>query len=108
MIFALQRVSAMVMAPLVVVHLFVILHAVRGGLTAGEILFRIQANAIWPFFYGLFVIAIAVHAPIGVRTILREWTPLPPRLIDFGMIGFSIVLLLLGARAVIAVTGAAP
>lgn len=106
MIFALQRLSAMVLAPLVIVHLIVILYAIRGGLTAGEILSRIQGNGAWMLFYGLFVIAVAVHAPIGLRTILREWTPLPGRIIDPMMVLFAGLLLALGARAVYAVTGA--
>ena len=106
MIFALQRLSALVLAPFVIVHLVVILYAIRGGLTAGEILSRIQSNSAWVLFYGLFVVAVAVHAPIGLRTILREWTPLPGRIIDPAMVLFAGLLLVLGARAVYAVTGA--
>ncbi len=105
MLFALQRLSALVMIPLVIVHVIVILYAVRGGLTAGEILSRTQGSVVWALFYGTFVLAAAVHAPIGVRTIMREWTPLPGRLIDGLMIGFGILLVALGLRAVIAVTG---
>ena len=33
-----QRLSAMVLAPIVLVHLLTILYAIRGGLTAAEIL----------------------------------------------------------------------
>lgn len=106
MIFALQRLSAMILAPLVIVHLIVILYAIRGGLTAGEILSRIQSNGAWVLFYGLFVLAVAVHAPIGLRTILREWTSIPGRIIDPMMGVFAGLLLILGARAVYAVTGA--
>lgn len=105
MLFALQRLSALVMIPLVIVHVVVILYAVRGGLTAGEILARTQGSVVWALFYGTFVLAAAVHAPIGVRTIMREWTPMPRRLIDGLMIGFAILLVGLGLRAVIAVTG---
>jgi len=106
MIFALQRLSAMILAPLVIVHLIVILYAIRGGLTAAEILSRVQSNGAWMLFYGLFVIAVAVHAPIGLRTILREWTSIPGRIIDPLMLLFAGLLLILGARAVYAVTGA--
>jgi len=106
MIFALQRLSAMILAPLVIVHLIVILYAIRGGLTAAEILSRIQSNGAWMLFYGLFVIAVAVHAPIGLRTILREWTSIPGRIIDPLMVLFACLLLILGARAVYALTGA--
>ncbi|MBB3011359.1 MULTISPECIES: hypothetical protein [Cupriavidus] len=60
-LFALQRLSAMVMAPFVLVHLGVILYAVRGGLTAAEILSRTQGSLLWIPFYSLFVISVAVH-----------------------------------------------
>jgi len=105
MLFALQRLSALILAPLVVGHLVVILYAVRGGLTAGEILARTQGSPLWGGFYGLFAVAVAVHAPIGLRTVLREWTPLPDRLIDPVLLVFAALLLGLGLRAVYAVTG---
>lgn len=102
-LFALQRLTAMVLGPLVIVHLGLILYAVRGGLTAGEILGRTQGSLAWASFYGLFVLAAAVHAPIGVRNVLREWTPLSRRAADLAAIGFAGLLLALGARAVWAV-----
>ncbi len=104
-LYALQRVSAMIMAPLIVVHLGIILYAMRGGLTAAEIMSRTEGSVAWALFYGLFVVCAAVHAPIGVRSVLREWTPLAPRLIDAAMLVFGAALLVLGVRAVYAVTG---
>lgn len=104
-LFALQRITAMILGPLVVVHLAVILYAVRGGLTAQEILARTSANAAWPLFYLVFVVSVAIHAPIGLRNILREWTALPTRAIDASMAVFALLLGLLGARAVYAVAG---
>lgn len=106
MLFALQRLSALVMAPFVLIHLGLILYAIRGGLTADEILTRVQGSSFWPLFYGLFVVSVAVHAPIGLRTILREWTRFPGKIIDPLMVLFAGLLLVLGARAVLAVTGA--
>lgn len=101
--YLLQRGTAMIMAPLVIVHLAVIVIAVQGGLSGEEILARTRGNAMWGAFYGLFVIAAAIHAGIGFQTIMREWTPL-------GRFGSTIaghtlivVLLGLGARAVYAV-----
>ena len=44
MLFTLQRLSALAMAPFVLVHLGVILVAVRGGLTTAEILSRTQGS----------------------------------------------------------------
>jgi len=100
-----QRLSAMLLAPLVLVHLLLIVYAVRQGLTADAILGRTQGSIGWAVFYGAFVIAAAVHAPIGLRNVLTEWTPLSRKLVDWAMVLFGVVLLAMGARAVIAVIG---
>lgn len=68
-----QRASAAVLAVCVVVHLGTIIVAVRGGLTAAEILGRVRGSAAWEIFYWIFVLAVAIHAPLGLRAILREW-----------------------------------
>ncbi len=108
-LFALQRLTAMVMGPLVVVHLGVMVYAVQGGLSANEILARTGSSLLWPLFYLLFVVAAAIHAPIGLRNVLREWTRLPTRAVDWAMGLFAVLLLALGVRAVVAVSGwAAP
>lgn len=104
-LFALQRITAMLLGPMVLIHLAVILYAVRGGLTAQEILARTSASALWPLFYLVFVVGVAIHAPIGLRNVLREWTALPARAIDVSMIIFAGLLALLGLRAVYAVAG---
>ncbi len=44
-----------------------------------------------------------MHAPIGLRTVLAEWTPLGARARDLVAIAFGILLLALGLRAVAAV-----
>lgn len=67
-----QRISAMVLALCVLVHLITIIYAVRNGLSAAEILGRTRGSFLWGGFYALFVAAVAVHAPIGVRNILTE------------------------------------
>jgi fumarate reductase subunit C len=104
-LFILQRLSALLLGPLVIVHLLLILYAVRDGLTAAEILGRTQGSALWAAFYGTFVLAAAIHAPIGLRNILREWTGLPRRAVDWGMAAFALLLGVLGLRAVYAVVG---
>ncbi len=104
-LFALQRLTALVMAPLVLVHLVLIVYAVQGGLTAGEILERTRGSFFWGLFYGAFVLMAAIHAPIGLRNVLREWTGLGRRPIDWLMVAFGLLLLLLGWRAVVAVVG---
>ena len=102
-LFALQRVSAMVLGPLVTVHLGLILYAIGGGLTADEILARTQGNVGWAIFYGVFVLAVSVHAPIGVRNVLKEWTPWRSRSLDVAMLILAAALLAMGLRAVWAV-----
>jgi len=104
-LFVLQRLTAMVLAPLVLVHLGLVLVAIRGGLTAAEILARTQGSVGWALFYGLFVVAVAIHAPIGVRNVLREWTGLPRGAVDLLTLGFGGLLLAVGLRAVWAVVG---
>ena len=104
-LFALQRLSAKVLAPLVIVHLALILYAVHGGLSAAEILGRTQGSVAWGGFYALFVVAVAIHAPIGVRNVVREWTPWRGRSLDAASGLLAIALLALGLRAVAAVVG---
>jgi len=104
-LFVLQRLTAMVLAPLVLVHLGLVLVAIRGGLSAAEILARTQGSVGWALFYGLFVVTVAVHAPIGVRNVLREWTGLPRGAVDILALGFGVLLLVIGLRAVWAVVG---
>ena len=102
-LFIAQRFSAMLLAVLVIIHLGLILFAVRGGLTAAEILARTQGNITWAIFYGLFVLLVAIHAPIGVRKVLQEWTGLEVGTINSFCWLFSLLLLVLGFRAVAAV-----
>lgn len=102
-LFVLQRASAMILAPLVVAHLAVIVYAVRGGLSAAEILARTQGSVGWGLFYGIFVLAASVHAPIGMRNVLGEWTRWRGRSLDAAMLALAAVLLGVGLRAVWAV-----
>jgi fumarate reductase subunit C len=103
-----QRASAAVLALCVVVHLVTMIVAVRGGLTAAEILGRTRGSVTWTVFYGLFVFAVAIHAPIGVRTVIAEVRGSHGGGIDAAMIAFGIALLALGLRAVASVTMGAP
>ncbi len=107
-LFALQRLTAMVMAPFVLVHVGLVIYAVRGGLTAGEILARTQGNWFWIIFYGLFVLSVAVHVPIGLRNILIEWLRLGRSAASVAGLAFGLGLLILGVRAVAAVGGLMP
>ena len=100
----LQRLSALVLAPLVLAHLGLIVYAVQGGLDAAEILARTRGSLGWGAFYGLFVLAAAIHAPIGLYAVLREMTPWRGRGLGYAVALFGLVLLALGLRAVAAVT----
>ncbi len=102
-LFVLQRLSAMFLAPLVMVHLGLILYAVRGGLTADEILARTQGSIGWALFYGIFVLAASVHAPIGVRNVLKEWTTWGGHSLNVAMLVLAAALMASGLRAVWAV-----
>ncbi len=102
--YLIQRISALVMAPLVVIHLIVIVYAIQGGLTADEILARTQGNVFWGLFYSLFVLTAGVHAAIGVRTILFEWSRIKGNWLNVLAWLIAGSLVIFGLRAVFAVT----
>jgi fumarate reductase subunit C len=102
-LFLAQRTTAFVLAAAVAVHLGTILYATRGGLSAAEILARTHGNLWFLMFYATFVVAVAVHAPIGLRNVLREWAAWRGRSLDVVLALFAILLLALGLRAVFAV-----
>ena len=51
-----QRLSAVVLAVAVTIHLGGIIVAVQGGLTAAEIIARVGGNGVVALFYGVFVV----------------------------------------------------
>jgi len=99
-----QRLTAAIMLPLVLLHIAVIFYASRKGMTATDILARTRGSIVWASFYGVFVVAAAIHAAIGVRNVLTEWSPLEDRGAGIFAVVFGIALLILGLRAVAAVT----
>jgi fumarate reductase subunit C len=98
-----QRASAAVLAICVVVHLATMIYAIRGGLSAAEILSRTQGSAGWFAFYSLFVLAVSVHAPIGLRAVLGEWLRWRGASRDGFLIVVAMLLSALGMRAVFGV-----
>lgn len=98
-----QRVTAAAMVPLLIVHLAVIFYATRQDLTASDILARTRGSFAWALFYVAFVAAATIHASIGVRNILVEWTPLRRRTAEIASIGLALLLGVLGLRAIAAV-----
>ena len=98
-----QRITAMIMAPLVLGHLAVMIYAVQGGLDAGEILARTRGSVLWGAFYGLFVIAAAIHAAIGLRVVVHEYLQVTGTALSLFTGAAGLVLLIMGGRAVVAV-----
>jgi fumarate reductase subunit C len=103
MLWIAQRASAAILAVCVVVHLFTIIYAVRGGLSAAEILERTRGNAAWLAFYAVFVAAAAVHAPIGLRAVFTEWLKWRGASRDAFLLAFAALLAWMGLRAALAV-----
>ena len=100
-----QRASAAVLAICVAVHLATIIYAVQGGLSGAEILARTRGNGAWLVFYLVFVAAVSVHAPIGLRAIFIEWLGWRGRSRDVVLLIFGIFLCVMGARAAAGVFG---
>jgi fumarate reductase subunit C len=98
-----QRATAALMVPLVLLHIAIIFYATRRGMTAADILSRTHGSILWASYYGLFVAAASIHASIGVRNVLTEWSPLNDRRAGGVAIVFGVLLAALGARAVFAV-----
>jgi fumarate reductase subunit C len=97
-----QRATAALMVPFVLVHIAVIFYATRQQMTATDVLSRTHGSAMWASFYGAFVAAVSIHASIGVRNILVEWSPLTERAAGWCAALLGIVLALLGFHAVVA------
>lgn len=102
-LYVLQRGTAMLMVPMIAVHLAVIFYATSNGLSAADILGRTRGSVVWALFYQTFVIAAAIHGAIGVRSVAKDWLKASPAMQSALMWGFGAVLLLLGTRAVVAV-----
>jgi fumarate reductase subunit C len=102
-LFLAQRLSAIVMAPLILGHLALMIVAVQNGLTAGEILARTRGSALWAAYYGVFVAAASVHAAIGLRNIASETFRWQGPSLEWTTAAVGALLLALGGRAVVAV-----
>ncbi|MEO8137210.1 MAG: succinate dehydrogenase [Betaproteobacteria bacterium] len=103
-----QRISAVVLAFCIVVHLVTIIVVVRHGLSAAEVLARLRGSPAWLSFYLVFVIGVAVHAPIGLRAIVSEWFGWRGRFLNAGVFALGTLLLALGLRALTGLFGGSP
>jgi fumarate reductase subunit C len=97
-----QRVSAMVLALCVLVHLCTIVYAVRSGLSGAALLARTRGNFAFGAFYVVFVAACAVHVPLGLARVAEEWLRLTPRVADAAARALALMLAALGLSAVYA------
>ena len=95
-----QRISAMVLALCVIAHIAIMIYAVRGGLTGAEILGRTRGSISFAAFYGVFVLACAVHVPVGLMRVFEEWLRLDRFLSVVLAKLFGVAILFLGLRAV--------
>ena len=103
-LYMLQRITALIMVPLVLGHIAVMIYAAQGGLSSGEILGRTQGSVFWFLFYGTFVLAVSIHGAIGLRVILHEWLGIKAVKLELLSWGICLGLIVLGVRAVLAVT----
>jgi fumarate reductase subunit C len=101
-----MRVSSMVLALCVLVHVVTIIYAVRGGLSASEILSRTHGNWLVGAFYGAFVIACAVHVPLGLAAVATEWLRVRERTALVAAYVIGLMILVMGMRAVYGVVAA--
>ncbi|WP_439547975.1 succinate dehydrogenase [Falsiroseomonas sp.] len=98
-LWAVQRGTAMVLALAVVVHLVTILVAVRGGLSAAEIIGRTQGSWAWLGFYSVFALAAGLHGAIGLRAIAAEWAGWRGRGYDLAWVAIGLLTAAFGIRA---------
>lgn len=99
-LFVVQRLTAMILGPLVIVHLATMIYAIQGGLSAAEIMGRTQGSLVWGLVYGLFVAAAAVHGAIGLRQIAREVLQWRGAAMNVAALVFCLGILGLGFQAV--------
>ena len=102
-LYVLQRATAALMAPLLLIHLALIFYASSHDLNASAILGRTRGSLLWGSFYAAFVVFAATHAAIGVRSIASEWTSLRGRALACLMWACGLLLVALGLTAVAAV-----
>jgi fumarate reductase subunit C len=98
-LWAAQRITAAVLAIGVTVHLVTIILAVRGGLTAAEILGRTRGHEGWLVFYTVFALAAGLHGAIGLRNIAGETLGWRGRGFDLAWLALGLLTALFGVRA---------
>ena len=103
-LYMLQRITALIMAPLTLGHIAVMIYAVQGGISAAEILSRTQGSVFWFLFYGCFVVAVSIHGAIGIRVVVHETFGVTGKALSWFTWLVAAGLMALGLYAVMAVT----
>jgi fumarate reductase subunit C len=98
-LWAVQRITAAFLGLAVIVHLVTIMLAIRGGLSAAEILARTRGAELWFAFYVVFALCAGLHGAIGLRNIAGEWLGLRGRAVDALWLGIGLVTAGFGIRA---------
>jgi len=98
-----MRITSVLLAVCVLVHLATIIYAVRGGLSAADILGRTRGSLPFAAFYSVFVLSCAIHVPIGLATVVEEWSGAGPRVARLVSWATALVITVFGLRAVYAV-----
>ena len=98
-----QRLSAMVLAICVLIHLATLIYATQHGLTAAAILERTRGSALVATFYAIFVVGCAIHVPIGLARVFEETIHWRGRSLWVAVAAIGAGILGLGLRAVYAV-----
>jgi fumarate reductase subunit C len=95
-----QRVSALVLAFCIVVHITTMIIAMQGGVSTAEIAGRVGGSFIWLGFYSVFIAAVSIHAPVGLRAVLLEVTTLSENRVGLLTMLFGLFVCTLGLRTV--------
>ncbi|UPY38517.1 succinate dehydrogenase [Sediminicoccus sp. KRV36] len=98
-LWAVQRITAAFLGLAVVVHLVTIMLAVRGGLSATEILERTRGATLWFGFYAAFALCAGLHGAIGLRNIAGEWLGWRGRRMDGLWLAIGLLTAAFGIRA---------
>ena len=80
-------------------------HCIISEVAAGRGPIHMHANPAWPAFYAVFVVAVAIHAPLGLRAIADEWLGLRGKVTDIALGLVALLLLAGGLYAVASLAG---
>lgn len=95
-----HRLTGMALGLFVTIHLITMIVVIQGGLSAEAIMARTSSNFLVAIFYGLFVIAAAIHGSIGLRTVAQEVLKWSGATLNAAVLMFFLLLCVMGMMAV--------